>query len=117
MHSELRDKGLEILGFPCNQFGSQEPGTPQEINDFARGKYGAEFPIFAKCEVNGAGCHPVYNYLRTNSSLWNAEKGLANEIPWNFAKFLVGADGKVVGYYEPKTFPEDIRKDIDKLLM
>ena len=93
MHTEMKDNGFQVLAFPCNQFGSQEPGTPAEIEAFARGKYGAEFPIFEKIEVNGPNCHPVYNYLRTYSSLYMKDKKVASEIPWNFAKFLVDSKG------------------------
>ena len=69
MDEELGASGLQILGFPCNQFGGQEPGTAQEIDDFARGKYGAKFPLYEKIEVNGDACHPVYNFLRGHSEL------------------------------------------------
>jgi glutathione peroxidase len=117
MHNELKDKGFEVMAFPSNQFGGQEPGTAQEINDFARGKYGAQFTIFEKIEVNGDNTHPVYNYLRTNSSLYDAKKKQAGNIPWNFAKFLVNAEGHVVNYYAPTVDPQSIRPDIEKLLM
>ena len=101
MHKDLKAQGFEILAFPCNEFGGQEPGTPEEINEFARGKYGAEFPIFEKIIVNGTDCHPIYNNLRMNSSLWDSKKKHAGQIPWNFAKFLVDKDGNVVKYYAP----------------
>ena len=116
MHSELKDQGFEVFAFPCNQFGGQEPGTPQEINEFARGKYGAEFPIFQKIDVNGSNCHPVYNYLRSHSELYDEKKQVASEIPWNFAKFLVDRDGKTTKYFNPKTDPLDIKGDIEKIL-
>ena len=72
--------------------------------------------MFEKIEVNGVNCHPIYNYLRSNSKLYDDKKGTAGEIPWNFAKFLVNAQGKVISYYEPRKFPDDIRSDIEKLL-
>ena len=93
MHKELKGQGFEICAFPCNQFASQEPGTAEEINNFARGKYEAEFVMFEKIEVNGPKCHPVYNYLRSHSSLHDDKTGKTSEIPWNFAKFLVNGEG------------------------
>ena len=95
MHKELKADGFEIMAFPCNQFGGQEPGTAEEINEFIRGKYGAEFQIFEKIDVNGENAHPVYKYLRSNSSLFDAEKNVVGEIQWNFAKFLVDGNGHV----------------------
>ena len=80
MHSDFGPRGFEVMAFPCNQFGGQEPGTAQEIEEFARGKYGAKFTIFEKIEVNGSNCHPIYNYLRTHSSLYDADKKVASEI-------------------------------------
>ena len=116
MHNELGAKGFEVLGFPCNQFGGQEPGTPAEILAFARDKHSAQFPLFEKVEVNGKNTHPVFRFLRSNSSLFDKNERVAAEIPWNFAKFLVNSQGKVVDYYGPQTAPEDIRPDIEKLL-
>ena len=95
LHKEFEDQGFQILGFPCNQFGGQEPGTPQEIDDFARGKYGVTFPMYEKIEVNGSNTHPVYNFLRMNSELRVPDKQMAGEIPWNFAKFLVSCEGQM----------------------
>ena len=107
---------MQILAFPCNQFGSQEPGSPQDIEDFARGKYGVQFPILEKIEVNGQNTNPVYSFLRTNSILFDAKKKTAKEIPWNFSKFLLNSSGQVVQYYEPKVFPDAIIPDIQKQL-
>jgi len=95
-----------VLAFPCNQFGGQEPGTPEEIRAFADG-YGATFPIFSKVDVNGANAHPLYAYLKK-------QKGelLGDDIKWNFAKFLVGRDGEVLSRYAPPTSPSSIEADI-----
>ena len=109
MYKNEEGNGLQIVGCPCNQFGGQEPGTEQEINDFARGKYGAQFPMTEKIEVNGENCHPLYAYLRQNSSLHDAKKNETNVIGWNFGKFLLNGEGKVVDYYPPTTAPDDIR--------
>ncbi len=84
---------------------AQEPGTEAEIKAFAQGKYGAEFPMFSKIEVNGENTHPVYAFLRLNSSLANKQKTEAKVIQWNFAKFLVNSEGQVVSYHEPRTSP------------
>ena len=87
-----------MLGFPCNQFGAQEPGTNEEILDFARSKFGVEFPMFAKIEVNGDGAAELYRLL----------KGDGEDIAWNFTKFLVGRDGSVLARFEPQVTPEEI---------
>ena len=91
-----------MLAFPCNQFGAQEPGTNEEILEFARSKYGASFPMFAKIEVNGDGAAELYQYL----------KGDGPDIAWNFTKFLVGRDGEVLKRYEPQVTPEDIGAEL-----
>jgi glutathione peroxidase len=112
LHSDLSDKGLTVLGFPCNQFLSQDPGDEQEIGQFCSMNYGVDFPMFSKVDVNGEDAHPLFNYLKKEArGLMGSEK-----IKWNFTKFLVNRDGKVVGRYAPKTKPEDIRKDIEALL-
>lgn len=113
---DLRDRGLQILAFPCNQFGGQEPGTPAEIDRFARGKYGAQFPVLAKIDVNGPDAHPIFQYLRSHSALYDPATGTAAVIPWNFAKFLVDGSGKVQKYYKPTDDLEVVRKDIEALL-
>lgn len=112
LHSDLADKGLTVLGFPCNQFLSQDPGDEQEIGQFCSMNYGVDFPMFSKIDVNGDNAHPLFNYLKKEArGLMGSEK-----IKWNFTKFLVNRDGEVVGRYAPKTKPEEIRKDIEALL-
>lgn len=105
------DQGLVILGFPCDQFGHQEPGDEGEIQEFCQLNYGVSFPMFAKVEVNGSGAHPLYQWLRK-------EQGgvLGDRIKWNFTKFLVGRDGSVIKRYAPSTKPEKIAADIDAAL-
>ena len=107
---EFRDKGLIVLGLPCNQFGAQEPGSPAEIRQFCDLNYGVSFPLGGKLDVNGTGAHPLYAWLKR-------ETGGA-DIQWNFEKFLVGRDGKVIRRYPPKTVPEDsgLRADIQAAL-
>ena len=105
-------KGLVVLGFPCDQFGHQEPGDAEEIKNFCSLTYDVSFPMFAKIEVNGAKAHPLYQWLKSEKA------GLLGleAIKWNFTKFLVGKDGKVVKRYAPTDTPEKIGKDIAKLL-
>jgi glutathione peroxidase len=105
------DQGLTVLGFPCNQFGGQDPGTDEEIGAFCQKNFGVTFPMFSKIEVNGPGEHPLYTWLKS-------EKGglLGARIKWNFTKFLVGRDGTVLGRYAPTTEPADLADDIDKAL-
>ena len=112
LYEKLHDKGLEILGFPCNQFGAQEPGTEKEIATFCEANYGVTFPMFAKIDVNGKNAAPLYEYLKTS------RPGLlgSEAIKWNFTKFLVDRKGKVVERYAPKVEPEAIADDIEKLL-
>jgi glutathione peroxidase len=101
------DQGLVVLGFPCNQFGSQESGTEDEIGEFCQVNYGVTFPMFAKVDVNGDDAHPLFTWLK------GEKKGLfGGKIKWNFTKFLVGRDGEVVGRYSPTTDPKDIADDI-----
>lgn len=114
MHTELGPKGLEILGFPCNQFGAQEPGTEEEILNFASTTYGVKFPMFSKIDVNGGNAHNLYNFLKDNSEL--NKEGKTEDIPWNFAKFLVNKEGKVIKYYHPKVNPEEFRNVIEEEL-
>jgi len=111
LYQEYGDDGLVVLGFPCNQFGAQEPGSSEEIGSFCQRNYGVSFPMFEKIEVNGDGAHPLYQWLRT-------EKGglLGDKIKWNFTKFLVGPDGEVVKRYAPTTAPEKLSDDIEKAL-
>ena len=107
-----KDKGLVVLGFPCNQFGAQEPGSADEIGAFCQVNYGVSFPMFAKIEVNGAGAHPLYDFLKGEKA------GILGirRIKWNFTKFLVNRDGKVVGRFAPTTKPADIEQAIAKVL-
>jgi glutathione peroxidase len=107
-----RGPGFEVLGFPCNQFGSQEPGSEADIGAFCEKNYGVSFPMFAKVDVNGDGAHPLWKHLKGE-----APGVLGTEaIKWNFTKFLVGPDGRIVKRYAPTTKPEEIADDIEKLL-
>lgn len=112
LHRKYADKGFEVLGFPCNQFGTQEPGDAAEIANFCSLTYDVTFPVFAKIDVNGSDADPLFKQLKKDAP---GLLGLES-IKWNFTKFLVGRDGKVVGRYAPTTKPEDIEKDIEKLL-
>ncbi|MGD8191652.1 glutathione peroxidase [Brevibacillus ginsengisoli] len=103
--------GLVVLGFPCNQFMSQEPGTEEEIQQFCEVNYHVTFPMFAKIDVNGADAHPLYRYL-----VKEAPGMLTDSIKWNFTKFLVDRKGNVVKRYAPTTKPEDLEEDIKRLL-
>ena len=107
-----RDRGLAVLGFPCNQFGGQEPGSAEEIAGFCSTRYDVTFPIFGKIDVNGADAAPLYRHLKEHAP------GIlgSQAIKWNFTKFLVDRAGKVIRRYAPTTKPEDIAKDIEKLL-
>ena len=104
-------QGLTVLGFPCNQFGAQDPGSDEEIVAFCQKNYGVTFPMFSKVEVNGADEHPLFTWLK-------AEKGglLGKKIKWNFTKFLVARDGTVIARYAPTTEPKDLAADIEKAL-
>ena len=107
LYEKLHGKGLEILGFPCNQFGAQEKGTEEEIGEFCQVNYGVTFPMFAKVDVNGDDAHPLFRWLKSE------KKGLlGGRIKWNFTKFLVGRDGEVIARYAPNTEPKDIADDI-----
>ncbi len=111
LHKELAPRGFSVLGFPCNQFGSQEPGDAAEIGQFCSRNYGVTFPMFAKIDVNGDKADPLYQYLK------NEKSGLlGSSIKWNFTKFLVDRSGKVVARYAPTTKPEAIKKEIEALL-
>ena len=108
LYRDLHPRGLEVLGFPCNQFGSQEPGSEEEIGAFCEKNYGVSFPMFAKVDVNGDAAHPLWKYLK------NAAPGVLGTegIKWNFTKFLVGRDGRVIKRYAPNDTPASIEKDI-----
>jgi glutathione peroxidase len=111
LQARYADQGFTVLGFPCDQFGHQEPGTEAEIGAFCQKNYGVEFPMFAKIEVNGDGAHPLFAWLRS-------EKGglLGSKVKWNFTKFLIGKDGRVLDRFSPTTKPEKIAGDIEKAL-
>jgi glutathione peroxidase len=112
LYRKLEHQGLTILGFPCNQFGAQEPGTEAEIAAFCKKNYGPTFPMFAKINVNGPKAHPLYRYLtRTQRGILGTES-----IKWNFTKFLVDRHGKPVARYAPQMKPEDLEEPIRKLL-
>jgi glutathione peroxidase len=112
LYEKLSGKGLTILGFPCNQFGQQEPDGPEEIGAFCQMNYGVSFPMFDKIDVNGPKAHPLYQYLKDEQS---GVLGTKN-IKWNFTKFLVDRGGKVVDRFAPMTKPENIEKSIAKVL-
>ena len=109
LYEELQDKGLVVVGFPCNQFGAQEPGTEREIVQFCQTQYDVKFPLTGKIEVNGPGRHPIYQWLTSE---------FPGDIEWNFEKFLIGRDGRVVKRYPPATKPDDkgLLQDIADLL-
>jgi glutathione peroxidase len=130
LYRDDKDRGLEILGFPCNQFKGQEPGTDQEIQDFCKASYDVTFPVLSKIEVNGPDAAPLYQYLRAQApgdfgprygsfydaiSKINPEAG-GDEIKWNFTKFLIDRDGNVVKRYEPPVLPADIKADLENYL-
>ena len=131
LHRDLNVRGLDILGFPCNQFGGQEPGTDEEIQEFCSAKFDVTFPVLAKIDVNGPAADPLYTYLRAQAPgdfgpdsgpLYDHVKSSrpeaigTDEIKWNFTKFLVGRDGEVLRRYEPTVTPEQLRADLDELL-
>ncbi|MBI5265424.1 MAG: glutathione peroxidase [Bradyrhizobium sp.] len=111
LHREYAGRGFSVLGFPCNQFGGQEPGDAEQIEEFCTSQYEVTFPIFGKIDVNGRNAHPLYDYLKREKAGL-----LGSSIKWNFTKFLVDRAGKVVGRYAPTTRPEALRRDIEALL-
>ncbi|MGA7463599.1 MAG: glutathione peroxidase [Candidatus Korobacteraceae bacterium] len=111
LYDKYKDRGLEILGFPCNQFGHQEPGSDEDIKEFCEMNYGVEFPLFSKIEVNGDNAHPLYKFLKSEKTGL-----LGDSIKWNFTKFLVDKQGNVVDRYAPMTPPKTIASDIEKQL-
>jgi glutathione peroxidase len=131
LHRDTEDRGLQILGFPCNQFGGQEPGSDAEIQEFCSTTYDVTFPVFGKIDVNGSQADPLYAYLRAEAPgdfgpeygfLYEHVAGTrpeaigTDEIKWNFTKFLIDRDGNVVRRYEPTVTPEQIGADLDALL-
>jgi glutathione peroxidase len=112
VYQQFKGKGVEVLAFPCNQFGSQEPGTESEIGAFCEKNYGVSFPVFAKIDVNGENTHPLFKQLKKDSpGLLGTEA-----IKWNFTKFLIRKDGTVYKRYAPSTAPLQMTNDIEKLL-
>lgn len=132
LHRKYAPQGLQLLGFPCNQFGAQEPGTDTEIQDFCSTNYGVTFPVLSKIEVNGPGADPLYQHLReqapgdfspeTGGMLYEHVKATnpaaigTDDVKWNFTKFLVGRDGQVICRYESTVTPEEIRDDLSDVL-
>lgn len=134
MYRDLRDKGFEILDFPCNQFANQAPGSADEIQSFCKLKFGTEFPQFAKIDVNGDNADPLFEFLATEKPFEGFGKGLKNTalnkfadmnnkkfgdkayIKWNFTKFLIGRDGTVLARFEPTADMADVRKAVEQLL-
>lgn len=112
LYEKYKDQGLEILGFPCNQFLKQDPGSDEQISEFCELNYGVTFPMFSKIDVNGPDTHPLFEHLKS------AAKGVlgSEKIKWNFTKFLVDKEGNVVKRYAPKTEPEDIEDDVKACL-
>ena len=112
LHRQYADKPFEVLGFPCNQFGEQEPGRAAEIASFCSSTYGVDFPMFDKVEVNGPNRHPLFDWLTSQ------KKGFlgSRDIKWNFTKFLTDREGRVVARYAPQVEPEAIKADIEKLI-
>jgi glutathione peroxidase len=131
LYRDDKDRGLEVLGFPCNQFGGQEPGTDAEIQDFCTSTFDVTFPILSKVEVNGPDADPLFRYLRAEApGAFGPESGSlyehvqksrpetigTDEVKWNFTKFLVDREGAVISRYEPTVTPEQIRSDVDGAL-
>jgi glutathione peroxidase len=131
LYRDHQDHGLEILGFPCNQFREQEPGSNEEIQDFCTSNYDVTFPVFAKIEVNGTDADPLYQWLRAQApgdfgpqyggfyeaiSKMRPDAEGTDEVKWNFTKFLIGRDGEVIKRYEPTVLPADIKADLENYL-
>ena len=111
LHREYAPRGFAVLGFPCNQFGAQEPGSASDIGAFCQSQYDVTFPMFDKIDVNGRGAHPLYDYLKREKSGL-----LGSSIKWNFTKFLVDRQGQVTARHAPTTRPESLKRDIEALL-
>jgi glutathione peroxidase len=112
LHRRYGDRGLVVLGFPCNQFGAQDPGSNEEIASFCQVNYGVSFPMMTKVDVNGPEAHPLYRWLTAEAPGLLGSKG----VKWNFTKFLVGKDGRVLKRYAPQDAPEKLAKDIEAAL-
>lgn len=111
LYEKYNDKGLEILGFPCDQFGHQEPGSDEEISEFCKLNFGVTFPLFKKVEVNGTNSHPVYSYLKSE-----LPGKIGKNIKWNFTKFLIDSEGNPVKRFSPMTEPVKLEEQIEKLM-
>ncbi|MCT4688138.1 glutathione peroxidase [Vallitalea sp.] len=111
LYQEYKEQGLEIIGFPCNQFANQDSGTNKEIHEFCQLNYGVTFTMFEKINVNGENAHPLYKYLKNNSN-----SVFGKEIKWNFTKFLIDSKGNIIKRYAPTTKPSKLKKDIQELL-
>ena len=111
LYQKYKDQGFEVLGFPCNQFGGQDPASNEQIGEFCQKNYGVSFPMFAKVDVKGPEAHILFRYLTNNS------KGiLGNGIKWNFTKFLIGKDGTVLNRFAPTTKPEELESEVEAAL-
>ena len=111
LNQKYKERGLVVIGFPCNQFAHQDPGNDSEIESFCRLNYGVTFQIMQKIDVNGDNAHPLFKYLRSKTKGFFGDK-----IKWNFTKFLISSDGKSIKRYGPATKPEKLEQDIEKLL-
>lgn len=127
LYEEYKDKGLEILDFPCNQFGNQAPGTDEEIESFCSSRYGITFPLFKKVEVNGENASPVFTYLKSEMGFKSksltmkmlgklSHTSKTDDIHWNFTKFLVDKDGNVVNRFEPTEKMKNVKKEVEAIL-
>lgn len=112
LYEKYKDKGLVILGFPCNQFGKQEPGVGEEIEEFCQVNYGVSFPIFDKIDVNGSSTHPIFKYLKSNLGGF-----LGSSIKWNFTKFVIDKNGKPIKRFSPITKPEEMESFVKFLMI
>lgn len=112
LYKKYKEQGFEVLGFPCNQFGAQEPGNEEEIQQFCSLNFGVSFPLFAKVDVNGSGAHPLFKFLKEEAPGVLGTK----DIKWNFTKFLVGRDGSVLKRFAPTDTPESLEKDVKKVV-
>lgn len=112
LHQRFGERGLVVMGFPCNQFGGQEPGTEAQIAEFCSTRYAVDFPMFARIEVNGPGTHPLYRLLKSKLPAADGNQ----DISWNFAKFIVDGNGEVVRRYDPATTPDAIGGELETML-
>ena len=115
MYDKYKEMGLQVLGFPCPQFMAQEYGTEKEIRNYIDAKFVVNYPMFSKIEINGSNTHPIYRYLKANSKQMRHSNGYKN-VPWNYGKFLVDLEGRVIRFYGPKVKPIQILEDIEAVL-